>query len=164
MAMEDDVPGRSAGPDGLLVLRTLFGSFVSAIVLIGVVVLILTSDEGFGGDLAGVPAAAITAVVGILLQVVGGVVERPLTCTDAVGLAASYRNRFFLRLAFAESAALVGFVLVVLSGNPAVYLVGAAVTAYGFARLAPTGDHLERDQEVLRDGGCGLSLEAALRG
>jgi len=75
--------------------------------------------------------------------------ERPLDCSDDPSLAASYRTRFFLRLAFSETIALLGFVGFILTGRWWVYPVGAVFTAVGYARLAPSASNLSRDQDHL---------------
>lgn len=149
-------------PDGLLVLRSMFVSFCGGIVLIGVVTVLLVADVD--GDLPPALGVMLTAAAGVVAQLVGRSVDRPLDCSSDGALAGSYRNRFFLRLAFAESTALVGFVLSILSGSVLPYLVGMLGTLAGFARLAPTAAHLEADQQELTAGGCGRSLVAALRG
>jgi hypothetical protein len=91
-------------------------------------------------------------------------VERPLVCTDDVALAGSYRTRFFVRVAFAETAALFGFVGFFIASVWWVYPAGAAITLIGFARAAPTRAKLRRDQERLNEQSCFRSLVTALCG
>jgi hypothetical protein len=143
-------------------LRGVFLSVCAAIVLVGVVVVVLDATGGIGGDLPGGPVALAVAVAGALL-LAASARRRPLDGSSDEALASSYRTRFFLRMAFAESAALLGFVGFVLTGNPAVYVVGAASTVVGFALLAPTAGNLARDQEELRRAGNPRSLVQALR-
>lgn len=149
--------------DGLHLLRMLFMSFASAIVLFGVVLLLLGDSEIEDAPSPG-PWALGLAAYGIVALVATRLLERPLACDSDVALANSYRTRFFLRLAFSESVALVGFVLVFVVGPVWLYFLGAAFTAVGFARLAPTRGNLERDQEALQAAGCGRSVIGALRG
>ena len=149
-------------PDGLLVLRSMFVSFCAAIVLIGVVTVLIVGD--IDGDPPPVLGVMLTAAAGAVAQLVGRSVDRPLDCSGDDALAGSYRTRFFLRLAFAESTALVGFVLSILSGSVLPYFIGMLGTLAGFARLAPTAAHLEADQQALTAQGCPRSLVAALRG
>lgn len=98
----------------------------------------------------------MTGLVGSL------VASPPLNCSSPETLLGSYRIRFFLRLAFAEAAALVGFVAVILTGEWWLYLLGAAFTLIGFVRLAPTEKRLLQDQETLNSQGCGLSLHGLM--
>ena len=65
--------------------------------------------------------ATAVALAGVVL-LVAPVWGRPLDCGSDAALAASYRTRFFLRIALA----LLGFVGFLLTGNPAVYPIGAA--------------------------------------
>ena len=69
-----------------------------------------------------------------------------------------------LRIAFAESAALFGFVGFFAASVWWVYPAGAAITFAGFARAAPTRARLHRDQDRLNEQGCFRSLIAALAG
>jgi hypothetical protein len=147
--------------DGLRLLRVIFASFVLAVLLIGVAALLVSGD--LESDLDPLIAAGLTAAFGIGAQLVGRKVERPLTCGDGVELAAAYRARFFLRLGSSEIAALVGFALTMVAGSPLPYLVGLAVTGFGFARLAPTDAHLAADEQALQAAGCGTSLVESLR-
>ena len=77
-------------------------------------------------------------------------------------MAEGYRQRFFVRIAFAQVAALVGFIGFILSSAGWLYPVGALFSAIGFFGLAPTSGHLRRDQEDLHRHGCNLSLMSAL--
>jgi hypothetical protein len=163
------VPGAAArrpdrlGPDGLSALRALFVSFSAALVMFGVVLVVLAATGSLtGGDVSTGTASAVVAVVGTAQVTAGAVIRRPFDCSDDESLAASYRTRFFLRLAFSESAALTGFVASFLAGSVVPYLVGVALAAVGFARLAPTQANLQADQERLATEGCGRSLVAAL--
>lgn len=148
--------------DGLRLLRVIFASFVLAVLLIAVAAFLVSGD--LESDVDPLVAAGFTGLVGIGAQVVGRKVERPLTCGTPAEVAMSYRARFFLRLASSEIAALVGFALSMVAGSPLPYLAGLAVTAVGFARLAPTDAHLAADDEALRLGGCGTPLVESLRG
>jgi hypothetical protein len=152
---------RDPSQDALLVLRSLFLTFCAAIVFIGGVTVTL-GDMTNGKQRPGL-SVTIAIVVGCACLLAQHFLPRPLDCTSPQSLAGSYRTRFFLRLAFAESAALIGFVLNILFGPWWVYFVAAIFTAIGFARLAPTRRHLEQDQEELSRNGCLLSLTSALR-
>jgi hypothetical protein len=141
----------------------LFVNFVVALLMIGGVVAILVNVSKFKGG----QASALPVALGIILLGVGSLlvvprVERPLDCADDPSLAASYRTRFFVRVAFSEAAALLGFVGFMLSSRWWMYPLGALFAAVGFARLAPTASTLARDEERLNDCGCFRSLVAAL--
>jgi divalent metal cation (Fe/Co/Zn/Cd) transporter len=151
---------------GLVLLRTVFLSFASALVFVGIVVSILdaTSSESVRADADQELAVAVVVLVGVAGIAVSKVIERrPLDCESDQALAESYRKSFFLRIALAELAALVAFVAYFLAGRPWLYLLGAAFTAVGFARLAPTAGHLARYQDDLARSGCPRSLSGALR-
>lgn len=150
------------GTNGLALLRQVFVSFSLAVVMIGVVVLFLTAgDPPENAPSTGLVLAAVAAL-GFLGFVAPQVVVAPLDCSSDATLVGGYRTRFFLRLAFAESAALVGFVGALLTGAPWPYLVGAAITAVGFARLAPTDANLAAEQDALATAGCPRDLRHAL--
>ena len=127
------------GVNALEALRQLFTAFAAALFLIGIVVLLL-APVGSRDDAmpAGVVAIGV-AGYGVVSLLVPRLVERPLDCTDAQALLASYRTRFFLRVAFADAAALVGFVGFFLADAWWLYPLGGGFAAIGFARLAPTG-------------------------
>lgn len=149
--------------DGLVVLRQLFLSFCLTIVAVGVVLAVLYPGSDPPTD---PPTGAVVALllVGALSSMVGPrIIERPLICEDEAKLAESYRKRFFLKLAFSELAALLGFVSFFLIYAWWPYVIGAAITALGFRRAAPTSARLARDQDVLAAQGCQRSLISALR-
>ncbi len=78
-------------------------------------------------------------VAGLATQMTFSLIRRPLDCTDSGALAGSYfSRRFFIRLALSEVPALVGFVGFLLTTEPWLYPLGAAFSAVGFARTAPT--------------------------
>lgn len=140
-------------------LRQVFVSFVMALVLVSVVRIVLgemTDDPQSG------LAAGIVVAVGVVSLVLGGVVKRDLDATSDATLRSSYRTRFFLRLAFAESAALVGFVVSVSIGPLWVLWIGMAFTLVGFVRLAPTTRNIEADQRRLTATGHHRRLFPAL--
>lgn len=151
------------GADRLLLLRKLYLSFVSAAVLLGVVVYVLDRSSGLGGN--GVPAGAALAVVlaADIAAVLGARFGKPLSCEADEALANSYTTRLFLRIAFVETAALVGFVAFVVTGAPALYVLGLAGSLVGFALAAPSAGRLAAEQEALHRAGCNRSLVAALR-
>lgn len=154
---------QSRAADGLVTLRVVYLSFALGFVLIGVVVAVLEGTGGTIGSAAEAPVAVAVVILGLASLAAPRLVDRPLPCDDEPALAVGYRQRFFLRIALAEAAALAGFVGYLASSGGWLYPLGAFFTAIGFVRLAPTVGHLQQDQEVLRARGCGLSLTAALR-
>ncbi|MDZ7673907.1 MAG: hypothetical protein U5K30_02395 [Acidimicrobiales bacterium] len=129
------------------------------VVLIGVVV---TSCRpawtGAEEAIAGSVVAVGVAGYGLLSLFAPRLLEPSLDCSSRDALIDAYRTRFFLRMAFAESAALVGFVGFFLAGQWWLYPFGALFAAVGFIRLAPTRGNVARDQESLNLAGCGLDL------
>jgi hypothetical protein len=153
---------RDRGEDGLVLLRTLFVSFSLALVLIGALRLAIGTIDGAHPK----PAVSlpIAVVFGIGALVAQRLVPAGLDCSSAAALSSTYRNRFLVRLAVAESAALVAFATSLVIGPWWVYFVGASFSVYGFARIAPTRARLIADQDELVIDGCPRSLVAALRG
>ena len=147
-------------PKGLVALRQVFVTFSSTIVLIGVVVALMPPPRD--PSLSTTAAVAIVVGSGVLSLVGAFRAPRPLDCSTPAALASSYRARFFLRMTFGESASLVGFVFVFVSGDIVTYLVGAAFTGFLFAKVAPTKAHVASDQRELRRRGCDGDLIAAL--
>jgi hypothetical protein len=162
------VPGSGLGiaknrnKDPLQQLRSGFVRFCTAVVLIGVVVVILGDLHPTQPDR---PALAVPIIVGVgvICLTLQRKVPRPLDGSTPATLAATYRTRFFLRIAFAEACSLVAFALYISIGPGWVYAVGLAFTLFGFAVAAPTRARLRADQDVLSLSGCTLSLVAALR-
>ena len=150
------------GINALGMLRQLFTAFASALFLIGVVVLFLASGNSDPNAMSPGIVAVGVAGYGVVSLVAPRLVERPLDCTDPGALLVSYRTRFFLRIALADAAALVGFVGFFLADEWWLYPMGATFALAGFVRLAPTRGNLQRDQDALNLSGCGLSLTHVL--
>ena len=148
--------------DALVMLRQLWLTFLSAIILFGVVVVFVVPGATER------PAApwAVAIVIGGLVSLAAtwAIGRRRLQCQGESELATSYRTRFFLRMAVSESVALFAFVACFLAGHWWLYWIGAAFTLVGFWWNAPTRAHLLADQEELALAGCGQSLMRALRG
>jgi F0F1-type ATP synthase membrane subunit c/vacuolar-type H+-ATPase subunit K len=165
------VPGLAArrtakAANPLAAMRSVFTSFVVALVLYGLVLSWIDLGSGSGEPPSFSSRSAIVGVVliGLAALTASSKIGGPLRCGTPVELVGRYRTRFFLRVAFAESAALFGFVAAFLCEDRNAYFAGMAVALVGFARLAPTGAHIERDQEQLRASGCPASLHDALLG
>jgi peptidoglycan/LPS O-acetylase OafA/YrhL len=152
---------RGAAGDGLLQLRSVFISFATALVLIGVVVAVLASGRNQRDVISATIGVTVVILVGTLAALVVHALEKPLDAASPKTLSASYIRRFFLRLAAAEAPALVGFVMFLLTGRPWLYLVGALLAAVGFVRAIPSASNLQHDQDKLQPSP--ISLTRALR-
>jgi hypothetical protein len=150
------------GVDGLTAMRAVMVNFAVALGLINLVVWFTSSGPGEAG-LSGTAGGLIVGAVGVTTVLIVWFLRRPLDCASDAALAGSYRTRFFVRVAFADVPALVGFAVSAPTLNPAMYPLGLAFTAIGFARLAPTAGRLATDQRELDRSGCGRSLVRALR-
>ncbi len=150
------------GIDGLVALRRVFLAFPSTLVLVAFVAVSMASS--FEPALPPLPVGAAVASYGGLALLGSRLLEKPLDCASDQALAVAYRTRMFLRLAFAESAALLGFVGVTLTAEAWVFGVGIPFAVFGLLRAAPGRGNLERDQEALVLSGCGRSLLTTLRG
>lgn len=145
--------------DGLVLLRQVMESFTVSLVLFGIVLTFLDAPAGQTWLFL-----AVLAVLAVVSVVVVSLVTRPLDCTSHASLAGSYRTRFFLRVAFAQSVALFGFVFAFIGGGAVTYYAGAAFALYRYwTGIAPTRAALARDQAELQARGCNLSLVASLR-
>ncbi|MBW3662889.1 MAG: hypothetical protein KY469_07295 [Actinobacteria bacterium] len=145
-------------------LRSVFLSFGASNALFLVVLLfIFPSDEPAQASTGAVAAG----VVGLGIVALGGVWwarRLPLDCSGASELARSYSTWMFLGIAFAESAALFGFVGSFLVEALWPYLIGLVLAAIGLASIAPTRGDIERREATLRASGCDRSLAAAIYG
>jgi F0F1-type ATP synthase membrane subunit c/vacuolar-type H+-ATPase subunit K len=150
------------GQDGLIVLRQVLMTFCIALALIGLVIALLYPSSAPPADppdsLCELPAAPRCR-----RGVANASHRATLNCTDDSTLASSYRARFFLRVAFANAAALFGFIGFFLTNEWWPYPVGLAIAACGLIRAAPTRERLRRDQERLAETSCFRRLVPALR-
>ena len=149
--------------DGLIMLRQVILSFCGSLVLFGVVLLSMYPSSVPPREPPNTFIIGLLTVGALNVIVVGRRIERPLDCTDDGKLASTYRTRFFLRIAFAQAAAMFGFVGFFATYAWWPYPVGLAICAIGFVRAAPTRRNLERDQERLAEASCFRPLVRALR-
>jgi hypothetical protein len=152
----------SAGSaDGALtVMRYVFLAFTASLVSFAAVIASLpdTSKGSPRPWLLGLFALTILCVVTPTFA------ERPLDDSSPAMLFASYRTRFFLRIAFGESIALFSFTFTFLGAPPWIYYLGCAIALIRlWTNAAPTRRAVERDQAALNARGSRLSLVAALR-
>jgi len=147
--------------NGLLAMRILWVVFVNAIVLIGVVVVFLGGE--FDGAVDSSLALAATVVVGVFTQLAGPRFVRGPDVSSASAFVPTFQRWFFSRVAFAEVAALFGFVMFVLSGSGLVYAVGAVIALAGMIDAAPGARRLAALQERADAEGSGLDVLSALQ-
>jgi hypothetical protein len=155
---------RAAKQPGFNVLaftRQMFVSYCLSLAAVTAVVFILAGTVEFEDPQAALAASMVVAI-GIVGLIAGRLLNRQLDCSSDASLAASYQTRFFLRVAFAQSAALGGFALSIALGPWWVYLIGLGFAAVGMIRLAPTRQRLEVEQAELTAKGCRRSLSRAL--
>ncbi|MHB8465493.1 MAG: hypothetical protein ACYDH6_24485 [Acidimicrobiales bacterium] len=147
-------------PSVLESIRLLFVNFVGALAMVGMVVGVLTQSSTVSRNrtIDAVPAAVVLALIGVASAAAPPRIEHDLDCSSAGRLLASYRIRFFLRVAFAEAPALFGFVGFIGTGRWWMYPLGLVFAAVGLLRLAPTATNLGKDQRALDLAGCRRSL------
>lgn len=151
---------RARGEHGLLVLRRVLVTFSMSLVLIGVVLVVLPSSD----NASVFPWLLFLVGLAIVSLGAGRLAEKPLDCTTDASLADTYRTRFFLRIAFAESIAMFAFVFTFIGAVKWIYFVGGAIALVRFwTAAAPTRASIAQDQQELNASGCTRSLVGALR-
>ena len=147
---------RRAGGDSLVNMRSVYLSFPGSLILFGVVIPFVVP---FASDGA-LPWALALAAIALVDSVLPRMFERPILCDS---LAEHFRTRMFLRIAFANTTALVGFVFAFSANSGWLYYFGLLLSIPGLVRAAPTRGALIREQDELTARGCNKSLVAALR-
>ncbi|MEQ8841708.1 MAG: hypothetical protein RIB98_12070 [Acidimicrobiales bacterium] len=151
----------AGGTNGLTIMRLVWITFVASMLLIGVAVFAI--DRALpGGGADGRVVAMVVAGLGVFAQVAAIRFVPAITGTTMPAVRATAQRAFFLRIAFAEPAALLGFLGFVLSGNAAVYVVGFVVGMAGMADAAPTASWIADGQKELQASGSDVELLAAL--
>lgn len=150
--------GRLGNP--LVTMRTVFMACSMQLVGFGVVIFWLDATSSASAHSASLALALVAA--GGAISLLGRRLEKPLEGTSDVTLASSYRSRFFLRVAFAEVAALAGFIAFFETYQWWAFPAGALFTVIGLRRAAPTTARLARDQERLTAVHCEHRLVDAL--
>jgi hypothetical protein len=149
-------------PESLTATRYLWLAFTYSLLLFGFVLWFIADGPGEVTTEA-TTAAYVVAGIGIAALIANRWGwNRPLRTMDEMALLASYRTNLFLAIAFAEAAALAGFVATFVSGEWWVYLVGLTFGLIGMARVAPTSGNLDRLDERVREQGSPLSVRRAL--
>lgn len=142
----------------------LVSAFMSAgVALISVPVFILYSlgDLVPTVDATGI-AMAVVAGNAIVVNVLVRVLLPALVAETDETLAATYTARFFVRLPFANTSSLIGFVAFVLTVQPLCFFIGLVGTALCLISIVPSNANLDRDQDRLDDSLQGRSLRQAL--
>jgi hypothetical protein len=145
---------RTPGIEGL---RSLFVSYLAAIVLFAIPLPFVANGEQSGNTTA-ICLVVVLAVGAAGIAAAHMFRRRPLDVSSPAALADAYRSNFFAKLAFADCVVLVGFTLTFLSVNYVVYVVGVAVALVAFAIAAPNRTDVTRRQEELRVAGSPLDL------
>lgn len=153
--------GTYSQPAPLAAMRVLVVAFAGALTMIGVVVLILASDqEATGSPPVGLTCAGV-AVLGVGMIAAAGSFQRTLPCGDAQTIVDASRTRLFLRLAMSEAPAIVGFAALFFAGSPLPYAIAYVLALVGFWRAAPTQRNLAAEDERMMAAGCPVTISQA---
>jgi len=137
--------------------------YLAFIAFLGVLVVIRLLVAGGDGDMQSGTALTVLVVIAALeVSTSFAWRKRPLIGTEPEDFAAAYRTSVLIRLAYAESIALAGFVLSYLTGDPSTFFWSIALSAPAYALAAPTGADITRYQG--QAAGVGVDLMAALLG
>ena len=155
---------RAQAPNGLMAIRVIFSVFVAGVSIFGVVTLVLVA--GMKTKPANQSLAFPFVVLGIAaaLLLVAVKFRKPLDTSSESALSGTYRERFIIRAAIAEGAALLGIVGFMVAAQWWMVPVVALIGVVGFASTAPTSGAIQREQQQLQAQGCSFSLTAALNG
>jgi len=146
--------------DQLLTLRSVFVSFSTSLVVFAIV-LHLLANPGPNHVLPWLWLVVLAAGMSIVSV---AVTTKPLDCESDAKLAASYRSRLFLTIAFSQSVALFGFVFAFIGAQTWIYDVAAAFALFRFWTVEPpTPQRLRQHQAALTAAGCDRSLVGAIR-
>lgn len=150
---------RTAEEDGLTSLRRVYLGLVDSQFLFLVSFTFISPWDG--GNEGWIPIAVVALGTYCLVAVLF-LSRRPLNTESPKHLASSYRAMFFIGVGFAEAAALFGICGIFIGGSLWIYLVGLPFALVGFAIIAPTKAHIERNQQKIQVSGSALSLGEAL--
>lgn len=149
------------GQPPVLAARAVFLSFVIALVMFLVVLMFILPLSS--GEDAPTGVYLLLAAGPISVAFVPWARRRLLgSCGTRTELAGHYATSLFLGIAFAELAALLGFVAAFLAEAVWPYVIGMLVSFAGFGLIAPTAARIRRLDENLSSRGCTESLRAAL--
>jgi F0F1-type ATP synthase membrane subunit c/vacuolar-type H+-ATPase subunit K len=145
----------------ITMLRGILLTVVSALpLLLAVLVFALPAELGGTED----PAVWVLLGAGTAAAIGGGLFARRRvpTCGGPTEMAGEFRATFFVGVAMAESAALLGFVASFLVSAIWPFVVGLVPSAIGFTLFAPTRARIAANEQQLRAAGCPHSLADAL--
>lgn len=147
----------------LLVLRVLFGAFVTALLLYLVVLAVVLP---FSAPFADPPAVTYLLLVAAMAgpSAARWIASRPLPCGDPGAMLVAYRGRLLLAAAAGETTALTGFVAAFLAGGFWPYLVTLPLGLLALALVAPVERNIAAAEQRVVASGCATSLRAALHG
>ncbi len=147
---------------GIESLRSIFVSYIAGVVLFGIPLAFVarhsSSDATTTACIGAVFVAGVVSIAAVTMFQ-----RRPLDASSPARLADTYRSNFFLKLAFAEFIALVGFTLTFVSGRFVVYPVAVALSLVAFAVAAPTRADITRRQHEIGVSGSPLDLLQVLQ-
>jgi hypothetical protein len=131
--------------------------------MIGVVFEVLwhTSPRFRSGSFHHVSSNLIIVIIvalGVASIVLSPRLTRPLNGASAEALVATYRQRMFHFVGFAEIPFLVAVMATGVTGRLLFYPFGVFFAFFGLSRITPTAQHLARDQEQITSSGGTLSL------
>lgn len=147
--------------DGLGVMRVLWLIFVAAMLLIGTTVAVIDRLAP-GGGADGRVVGAVVAAVAVSLQLLAPKFVPAIDGATNAAVRAQAQRAFFVRVAFAEPAALLGFMGFVVSGNVAVYVLGALIGLAGMYDAAPNRRWFEAGNRSLRAAGSDVDFLTAI--
>lgn len=147
--------------DGLTVMRIAWITFTFVMVLIGAAVVAI--DQALpGGGTDGRVVGAVVLIAGVFSQVASTKFVPDVEGTTMPAARGTAQRAFFVRVAFAQPSALLGFLGFAISGNVAIYLLGFVVGLTGMFDAAPTTGWIEKGQAQLKASGSDVELLAAL--
>jgi len=149
--------------DGLTVMRIAWITFTVAMVLVGVVVVVVDQTAP-GGGVDGRVVGGVVLAIGVFAQVVSNKFVPDVEGATMPSARGTAQRAFFVRVAFAQPAVLLGFMGFAISGNVAVYALGFVVGLAGMLDAAPTAGWIEKGQTQLKASGSDVELLAALVG
>lgn len=156
-------PNSDVAPTGMLrAMWTMYFAFAVGMITLSLVTFFITTSSTSSSEAS--PIIAVAAMFGAAVaQLALRRFGPPLKHSSESELRGTYVSRFFLRIAVAESAALIAVALV-FSGMPAwTLLVGLAISGLGLWQAAPTPAALQKEQEHLNLQGCQYLLVDALK-
>ena len=149
---------RRTGADVLTTVRVVFLSWLAAqLAIVAIVRLIAEGGRDDAPVGPGVFAGGV-CLFGLLSFVFARGATPKFDGSGPAELAGSYQTRFFLRMALASSAFLMGFVGTFIVGEWWLVLVGLPFSLAGFAATVPTRSNLRRLQEKVEREGSTLDL------